>query len=205
MPTNYDIGIYRISNLENSKVYIGSSINIKHRWSMHISDLKHNKHHSKHLQRAWHKYGSEVFKFDILQLCEKELLLYWEQKYIDKYKSANPSYGYNISSTAGNCLGIKHTKTARTNMSKAHFGIKMPPFTEKHKDSIRRAKLLSSKTPRIPVIALDPISKAIKYQFNSATQANQLGFDPATILKCCRGVRKTHKKLLWQFGGQENS
>ena len=38
------IGIYRIRNLINNKVYIGSTKNMKVRWAKHKALLRHNKH-----------------------------------------------------------------------------------------------------------------------------------------------------------------
>ena len=43
------IGIYKIVNSINNKIYVGSAKNIKKRWSAHKSDLNKNKHHNKHL------------------------------------------------------------------------------------------------------------------------------------------------------------
>jgi hypothetical protein len=53
-------GIYQIRNKANGHRYVGSSNNIQERWHKHISDLNRNKHHSRHLQNAWNKYGSAV-------------------------------------------------------------------------------------------------------------------------------------------------
>lgn len=50
-----NIGVYKITNIINNKIYIGSTANkqgFKKRWSYHGCDLKNNKHHSRHLQRA---------------------------------------------------------------------------------------------------------------------------------------------------------
>lgn len=52
-------GIYKILNIKNGKFYIGSSNNIKVRWSQHKTLLKNNKHENKYLQNAWNKYGGQ--------------------------------------------------------------------------------------------------------------------------------------------------
>jgi len=89
-------GIYKIENLVNGKVYIGSSINIKERWRRHKKDLRKNKHHSIYLQRSWDKYGEVNFKFEVVELLiNKEELLEKEQLYIDKYDSYNNGYNIN--------------------------------------------------------------------------------------------------------------
>lgn len=96
------IGIYKIVNKINNKVYIGESLDIERRWDEHKEDLNNNKHHSKKLQSAWNKYGEESFEF----LIEKDLtndtyinnfllelvLLKYEDIYINKYNSVDEGY-----------------------------------------------------------------------------------------------------------------
>ena len=50
------IGIYKIENKVNGKVYIGQSVNIKKRWKQHKYELNSNNHVNKHLQASWNKY-----------------------------------------------------------------------------------------------------------------------------------------------------
>ena len=54
------IGIYKIINKVNGKYYVGSSLNINKRWSVHKSALSKNKHHNDHLQNAWNKVDDEI-------------------------------------------------------------------------------------------------------------------------------------------------
>ena len=60
-------GIYKIVNLENNKVYIGSAKNLNERCDRHFSDLNKNTHRNKHLQRAFNLYGKSVFEFVVLE------------------------------------------------------------------------------------------------------------------------------------------
>jgi group I intron endonuclease len=110
-------GVYEIVNTVNGHRYVGSSANIPHRWSGHKYDLNKNKHHSIYLQRAWDKYGTDCFKFSVIEYCEKEQLIEREQFHIDALK---PSY--NISPTAKNSLGVKHTPEFCAKMSKIKMG-----------------------------------------------------------------------------------
>lgn len=82
-------GIYKIENIINNKVYIGSSKNTKARWQKHKALLRHNKHHNNHLQSAWNKYGENSFIFSIVELCPIDSLLNREQHFID---TLNPEY-----------------------------------------------------------------------------------------------------------------
>jgi hypothetical protein len=86
-------GIYKIENTINSKVYVGSSNNIKVRWRKHKALLRHNKHPNQHLQNAWNKYGEDVFIFSVVELCPINSLLNKEQHYIDLLK---PEYNQTL-------------------------------------------------------------------------------------------------------------
>lgn len=105
-------GIYQIKNLINGKLYIGSALYIKKRWSTHIKRLKENIHHSLYLQSSYNKYGIDNFEFSVIELCAPEIMIAKEQYYIDKYKTASRVYGYNVCPKAGSCLGSKHSESA---------------------------------------------------------------------------------------------
>ncbi len=90
------IGIYKIENKINGKVYIGQSIDIKTRWYNHQKELNRNKHHNKHLQNAWNKYGENKFIFSIIEECAVGDIDKREIFWIDYYKATNCDYGYNV-------------------------------------------------------------------------------------------------------------
>lgn len=118
-------GVYLITNTMNGKVYVGSgAISIKLRWTRHKMLLKARKHWNQYLQNAWNKYGKEAFRFEVLIRCAPKDCILHEQFFIDKYRSADRKLGYNISPTAGNCLGTVHTDETRAKMSEAHRGKK---------------------------------------------------------------------------------
>lgn len=91
------IGIYKIENKVNGKVYVGQSINIEQRWAGHRSMLRHNHHENQHLQNAWNKYGENNFQFLVVEECSKKLLNNREKYWINYYESYNDKNGYNIS------------------------------------------------------------------------------------------------------------
>ena len=89
-------GVYKITNIVNHKVYIGSSTNINKRTIQHKSNLLHNRHHNTHLQRAWDKYGKTRFIFETILYCDKKMLSFYEQRSIDVYMSFDGKFGYNV-------------------------------------------------------------------------------------------------------------
>lgn len=95
-------GIYKITNTENNKVYIGESLDIHRRWDEHKYDLLHNKHCNYLLQNDFNKYGIDMFNFEIIQeyktdgvIPTKCQLLMLEYKYIRKFEKENYQL-YNI-------------------------------------------------------------------------------------------------------------
>ena len=118
MNTNIISGIYQIRNLINNKIYVGSSVNLNRRKAKHFDFLQKNKHTNSKIQNSYNKHSAENFVFEIIEYVgDLTKLIEREQHYIDTLKP-----WYNLSPTAGNNLGIKHTLEARQNMSKAKKG-----------------------------------------------------------------------------------
>lgn len=99
-------GIYIIKNTVNGKLYVGSTKNFRKRLRAHQYALSRNKHHSKKLQHAWNKYGSEYFVFEKVLVCSVGDLLFYEQRIIDGFDSCKN--GYNELPKAGSREGVPH-------------------------------------------------------------------------------------------------
>lgn len=127
-------GIYAIRR--DQRLYVGSAVNIRSRWSDHFSKLQSGKHENSYLQRAWDKYGEEAFEFIIIEECPVEQLLVREQHYIDLHPVR-----YNLCPAAGSPLGYKHTPEAKAKISAAGKGRKHTPET--------RAKISASNMGRV--------------------------------------------------------
>lgn len=121
-------GIYAIRHLATNRLYVGSSINVKHRWTRHKNNCKAKRHHCKHLQSAWHKYGEQAFEFEVLEYVEADMLLEREQYWMDKLKPA-----FNDCPVAGRPTGRKHSDEAKAKMAAARTGRKL---TAEHKANI---------------------------------------------------------------------
>ena len=57
MRTKKISGIYKIENIINNKVYVGSSVSIEDRWIRHKTDLVKGKSCSIKLQNSYNKHG----------------------------------------------------------------------------------------------------------------------------------------------------
>lgn len=124
-------GVYTIINITNNKQYIGSSLKIESRWKAHIRLLNKNKHHSRHLQEAWFKYGETNFKFAVLLKCAPHERVIYEQKAIDKFKTILPAFGYNVRPDASGGNGM--SEETKQKISAALLGKLRGPKTEEQK------------------------------------------------------------------------
>lgn len=88
-------GIYKITNIENQKCYIGQAANLADRWRQHIKrgigaePATRNK-----LYPAMQEIGVENFTFEIIEECDRSLLDEREDYWQDFYKAKE--FGYSI-------------------------------------------------------------------------------------------------------------
>lgn len=87
------IGIYKITNQCNGKIYIGQSKNIEERWEEHKRKMQVR---NTQLYQAMRFFGIENFVFEIIKECSLDQLNEREQYYIHKYDSINKGYNMNI-------------------------------------------------------------------------------------------------------------
>lgn len=91
--------IYKITNLINSKIYIGqTSKELKHRISSYLSEVKNPRKPKQRVISAMKKHGFYDFTFEVIDYAinvndinAKEM--YW----IKTYNSTDPLIGYNVS------------------------------------------------------------------------------------------------------------
>lgn len=199
---NNKAGIYKIENIKNNKVYVGSAIDLYRRRCEHISHLRKGQHINTHLQSAFNKYGEENFNFIILEFLEKiedtilfkKEILKREQYWIDELKAYNRKYGYNKSPTAGNILGLRWTDEAKKAVSKKRkenptYGMLGKKHSQETKDKIRNNKTRNKRISN----ALTGIKRSIE-SIEKTRQAN-IG----------RKVTKETKKKISIANSRENN
>lgn len=176
------IGIYAIKNIENGKMYIGQSTNLSHRKSSHFYDLKAGKHHNRLLQSEYNE-NPQAFKFEILCKCGESDLDDLEKYYIDKYKSNDAKYGYNLN--GGGITGYTvadSTRKIRSEFQKGNknmCGIKLSDEWKRH---------LSEAQPHKKKILC--IETNVIYD-SFADAARQTGLNRSKIVSVCTGKRKS--------------
>ena len=142
MKTN--CGIYKITNIKNKKVYIGSSVNLKSRKSAHFRTLERGEHPNTYLQKSFIKHGIANFKWDVIEWVElledrialKKILLEKEQSYIDNYSingKVDTKICYNLYPIAGSPLG---TKTSDSTKNKIRLALLNKPKAKEHVERV---------------------------------------------------------------------
>lgn len=134
------MGIYKILNNVTGKFYIGSTVDFEKRFYEHTWDLNKNTHHSKHLQRAWSKYGQDNFSFLVIEIVDTEdSLKTREQWHIDLLKPYKRNIGYNVSCDASAPMrGRRHTLEMRRHFSLTRSGINHPWYGKKHSEESKK-------------------------------------------------------------------
>jgi hypothetical protein len=67
-----EMGVYSITNLMNGRRLIGSSTNLEGAWNRERFGLELGTHENKELQADWNEYGSEAFRFEVLEKLKTE-------------------------------------------------------------------------------------------------------------------------------------
>lgn len=185
-------GVYRITCKVNGKSYIGSSVDIRKRWSVHRRLLSLGRHHSIHLQRAWLLLGCDAFDVEILEECDSENLLGREQYWLGLFETANDLFGYNISQKAGAPMsGLKHSAETLKKMSQSHSGRK---HSEESKAKISKGNLGKKLSPEhVEQMRLSRVGK--KASEETKQKLREIRKNPSAELRYKFGNGTRGKKL----------
>lgn len=106
------IGIYKIENLVNGKIYIGQSTNIEKRWTAHRTRPfnQNSNQYDSPLYRSIRKYGLENFSFVVLEETSIEDLDNREKYWIEYYESNNKKNGYNLTDGGNSATSTRLTR-----------------------------------------------------------------------------------------------
>lgn len=184
------IGIYRIRNTSNGKVYIGQSVNIEQRWRQHLYELRHDSHHSPHLQYAYNQ-DPDSLVFEVVCQCDECDLNEIEIALIKKYNSDNPKFGYNIEH-GGNGTGkmSEETKRKLSESKKGNTAMVGKKLTDEWKTHLSEAqphkrKIICIETEAVYDSAFDASRKTEILRTN--------------IVQCCTGHKKSAGGYHWRY------
>lgn len=195
-------GVYKITNILNKKVYIGSSVNVIKRKYEHFSMT--NKC-AKLLLKSFIKNGVNNFKFEILEECGKDELYNVEQKYLDLYKSYDRNKGYNISPIARGSRYNFNKETAKKAMfTKRKNGLNKDTYPKLSTSKIGILNPMFGKTGE-----LNPTSKKVQCYnekgdllktFNSCVDASkELNIPRRSISRVASGERPKTHSLIFKY------
>jgi group I intron endonuclease len=136
--------IYKLTHINNGKIYIGSTTNLKARLAYH----KHQQIHScgTCLGNAINQDGWYAFYVEVLDIVDTQLEGdFLEKKYIAEYNSNDIEFGYNRNKgSRGTVKGTPKSVQHRMHMSDSARG---KPKSEQHKQAMSLARL-GKKFPR---------------------------------------------------------
>jgi group I intron endonuclease len=171
--------IYKITNIQNNKVYIGQTIRpIEQRFHRHINDALNNILDT-HFARAIRKYGKDNFIIEEIDSAQtQDELNKKEQYWIQYYNSVED--GYNETDAISKCGGNTYKSKTEEEM-------------EVIKEKIRQTKLGSK----------NPMARKIK-RTNIITNEVEI-FD--TIISCAKacGIKNGKTSITTRLNGQIKS
>ena len=171
--------IYKITNIQNNKVYIGQSIRpIEQRFKRHINDALNNILDT-HFARAIRKYGKENFIIEEIDSAKTQDELSKKEQYWIQYYNAVEE-GYNETDAISKCGGNTYQSKTEEEM-------------EVIKEKIRQSKMGSK----------NPMAKRIK-RINIIT--NEIDFFDA-IISCAQacGIQNGKTSISTRLNGQVKS
>ena len=171
--------IYKITNIQNNKVYIGQTIRpIEQRFHRHLSDALNNILDT-HFARAIRKYGKDSFIIEEIDTAQTQDELNQKEQYWIRYYNSVKD-GYNETDAISKCGGNTYQSKTEEEM-------------EVIKDKIRQTKLGDK----------NPMARKVK-RTNIITNEVDI-FD--TVISCAQacGIRNGKTSISTRLNGQVKS
>ena len=171
--------IYKITNIQNNKVYIGQTIRpIQDRFNRHINDAINNILDT-HFARAIRKYGKDNFIIEEIDIAKNQDELNLKEQYWIQYYQATEK-GYNETDAISKCGGNTYKSKTEEEMNII-------------KEKIRQTKLGNK----------NPMARKIK---RTNIETNEIDiFD--TIISCAKacGIQNGKTSITTRLNGQVKS
>ena len=193
------IGIYKIENIINGKIYIGQSLDISTRITQHKSDLAHNRHPNHHLQNSYNKYGKDSFVFTILELCSASQLNKKEKYWIEHYGGKNCQCNYNEKD--GGRINVHLSEEARKRCGTKNKGKHRSKETEFKKGQHRGCEFQKGHLPHnIKEVYKYDLKGVFLQKYSSIKEAAlSNGISSSLITMCCKKQVTVGGGFQWRY------
>lgn len=172
-------GIYCFKNVKNGKRYVGSSVNLRRRFMQYYNVGTLARQSYMYICVALAKHGYSNFSLEILEYCDRSVLLAREKYYLD---TLNPEYNLSTEPSASflgrnhtdgtkaklsalfkgksyperagennSFYGKTHSEETRNRISEAKKGVSLPKFSGEHKSKIAAAMVGKNKGENSPL------------------------------------------------------
>ena len=182
-------GVYRWTNTENKKIYIGSSAKLSARLRGHFTPSRLKSRESIIYKALLRKYGFSKFSLEILEYCNIEDLLKREQYYIDLLKPE-----YNICKIAGSPLGRIVSEATRAKLRIANTGYKhtkeaLEKISIASRDRTEEQREWLSAVNGREVIVTNLETKEVTKYCSLRQAAKKLNIPVSSFHRCLKGKR----------------
>lgn len=195
------IGIYKITNKLNNKVYIGQSNNIQRRFEEHKYQEKNSAIHN-----AIKKYGLENFNFEIIEECSLEELDEKEIFWIKYYNSFEDGYNLTLGGQARCFYDIdkiyqEYLLTENMAITAKKVGCHISTIRQiLRKFDINKTECQLEK----PVEQIDPKTLQVIKIYDSIADASRvLGITKDAISMAANGIHNSCQGYFWRFVGEK--
>jgi|SRR5699024_11081385 len=213
------IGVYKITNKINGKMYIGASIDIDRRKSEHFKPFRVNSFKDRlPLYHAIDKHGRENFDLEVLEETTIEELDEREEHYIKKFNTVEN--GYNVVSTSHNMHDEEYTKETHgkffTEWNKKQWKnedyrkMKSEQSSKLQKERLKDPKYLAEKSKQLKEYT-DSIKKPVEQYdkqgnliatydgVREAERATGIGSSQISAVALGKPMRKSAGGYVWKY------
>lgn len=207
--------IYKITNQENGKVYIGKTLrSVQERWAEHLRDYIKPRCEKRPLYDAMNKYGIKVFTCELIEECSEEDLSAREEYWINYYNSFH--FGYNATKGGDGKAYIDRDQVValyQLYKNQRQVAKEMQICVDSVHNILvsRNIPIVSDPSPQKKALYQCDLNGSILSSFESGaeaaryimstdkTKATKIGTVANKILECANGSRKTAYGYQWKF------
>ena len=145
--------VYKITNNNNGKYYIGKTNDLEKRWYNHVYCALVNKENT-YFYNAIRKYGAANFTIEQIEECKtEEIVLEREIFWINELHANKRNIGYNMTDGGDGMSGFIHSEESKQKQREKMLGRKHSPEHNKKISESNKGKIVSQEVK-------DKISKA---------------------------------------------